>query len=138
MSNDGENWISKGNWLGTIDHCSWAGVTCSASQKVKELTLQNNQLSGFFPSDLINLANLATLNFSLNSLEGIIPEDLCFRSTSNSLIIYGDVANCQDSFPDGCCDFIYGLTAVPSLYPSVSPTTSLTVPISPSPSVRVF
>ncbi len=110
LNNDGANWNIQGNWLGYGDHCSWEGVACSNESFVTELALQNNQLSGSFPPDLINLDNLSSLDLSANALIGIIPEDLCYRSTSDGLYIHGDVANCENTVPAGCCDLIYGLS----------------------------
>ena len=62
------------------------------------LTLDNNQLTGPFPTDLTSLSDIQSLNLSANSLAGAIPDNLCSRSTSNVLYINGDGGNCPNDF----------------------------------------
>ena len=75
------------------------------------LTLDNNQLTGPFSTDLTSLSDIQSLNLSANLLAGAIPDDLCIRSTSNILYINGDEGNCSNDFDStsgmylsGCCD----------------------------------
>ena len=111
LNNGGSNWVINNKWLGSEDHCTWYGVVeCSISSSVTKLALEANGLSGPFPLDLSNLKDLDQLNLSSNSLTGAIPNDVCLKSTSNSLYIYGDAANCPNivnaSHVPGCCDDI--------------------------------
>lgn len=107
LNNGGESWTEKNGWLGGQDHCNWLGVTCLASENiVVALNLQNNNLTGHFPTDLYTLASLQTLNIYANDLTGNIPELLCDRSTQNNLNIHADVANCPDIAE--CCDTVFG------------------------------
>jgi len=118
LNNDGPNWTNQGNWMGTADHCTWAGVICSDDNLVTELNFQSNQLSGYFPPDLYDLSSLTVLNIAENSLVGSIPADLCYRSTTGTLFIHGDLANCPIATDPECCDVIDGLTNAPSSPPS--------------------
>merc|ERR1719469_308292 len=111
LNDNGITWTKKTGWNGSGDHCSWEGVGCSTDLKVEQLILDNNKLSGPFPSDLNNLGSLQSLSIIDNSLVGIIPSDLCTRSTSTDLHIYGDTENCPNDFDAttgvymvGCCD----------------------------------
>eukprot|EP00560_Eucampia_antarctica_P006455 CAMPEP_0197823512 /NCGR_PEP_ID=MMETSP1437-20131217/862_1 /TAXON_ID=49252 ORGANISM="Eucampia antarctica, Strain CCMP1452" /NCGR_SAMPLE_ID=MMETSP1437 /ASSEMBLY_ACC=CAM_ASM_001096 /LENGTH=121 /DNA_ID=CAMNT_0043422731 /DNA_START=84 /DNA_END=445 /DNA_ORIENTATION=- len=73
LNNGGNDWAQKSGWLGIDNHCDWEGVACTAASSVASVNLQNNQLSGPFPSDLNNLGNLQTLNIYANGLSGEIP-----------------------------------------------------------------
>ena len=114
LNDGGAEWSVNTDWLGNGDHCTWEGVACSITNSVTGLTLPNSQLAGPYPDGLTGLGsldNLQSLNLSGNSLVGTIPDDLCSRSTSNSLYINGDGGNCPNDFDsttgaylDGCCD----------------------------------
>lgn len=105
LNTAGGSWITNNAWLGSDNHCSWQGVTCSASNSVTELNLENNRLSGPYPSDLSSLESLSKLNLSANSLTGTIPNNLC---TKSSLHITGDPENCPilDQSQPTCCDIV--------------------------------
>ena len=105
--------MNKTGWSVGINHCSWAGVTCSASYEVTEVHVENNQLSGPVPSDFNSLDSLKALYLSDNALVGMLPNNLCARSLETSLHIYADVDNCPNGFDSstgeyhsGCCDNI--------------------------------
>ena len=111
LNDDGAAWSRNTGWLGNGDHCTWEGVGCSTDSIVTDLILDNNQLAGPFPTDLMGLSNLQNLNLSGNSLGGLAPNDICSKSTSNNLYINGDGGNCPNDFDNtngvylaGCCD----------------------------------
>ena len=113
INDNGDSWIRKSGWLGSSNHCAWEDVTCSALFGVEQLAIQNNQLSGAFPTDLYNLGNLTTFSTAANSLVGTIPDDVCDKSTSDELFITADSTNCPNDFDstigvylEGCCDSI--------------------------------
>ena len=116
MNLEGYQWKSKENWIGAGDHCKWEGVTCGEDEtkheyRVIELSLPDNQLIGDFPADLNELNVLKKLSITGNSMVKSIPENLCSRSASEELQIFGDHANCPNSFDasigeysdSGCC-----------------------------------
>ncbi len=115
LNDGGNNWLNSNGWLGSSNHCSWAGITCSSLNRVTQVNLQGNQLSGPMPTDLSTLGSLETLYVSGNSLIGMFPNDICNQSTSNYLYINGDAVNCSNDYNEllgeyrrGCCDVVVG------------------------------
>ena len=74
-STDGSNWINSTNWLND-DVSTWFGVTVSGN-RVTQIILANNNLSGTIPPSLGDLTNLQTLNLGYNNLFDTIPFSLC-------------------------------------------------------------
>ncbi|KAK4392682.1 putative LRR receptor-like serine/threonine-protein kinase [Sesamum angolense] len=106
------------NWdEDSVDPCSWSMITCNSDNLVtalgapsqglsgslswmianltnlKQVLLQNNNISGHIPKELGYLPNLQTLDLSNNRLSGHIPESVGFlnhlqylRLNNNSLI----------------------------------------------------
>jgi len=72
----GPGWHIHTNWTTNEPVCEWEGITCDQNQHVIEINLQNNNLSGTIPVDLVNLKNLVKLDLSENFLYGKIPENL--------------------------------------------------------------
>ena len=71
---DGPNWNTNTNWLtGPVE--TWHGVSVSGD-RVTEVTLLENQLSGAIPPELGHLDKLQTLNLSNQQLSGTIPPEL--------------------------------------------------------------
>ncbi|KAL3535238.1 hypothetical protein ACH5RR_003699 [Cinchona calisaya] len=88
----------------SVDPCSWSMITCSSDNLVttigapsqglsgtlsgmianltnlKQVLLQNNNISGHIPQEFGNLSNLATLDLSSNMLSGHVPDSLGFLS----------------------------------------------------------
>ena len=86
-STEGANWSSNANWLtGNVD--TWYGITV-VSNRVTEIELQKNNLSGSIPSSLGNLTSLEILNLDTNQITGTIPTQL------------GDLENLQFLHLDG-------------------------------------
>jgi Leucine-rich repeat (LRR) protein len=108
-STDGDNWTNNTNWKSdTID--TWYGVTVSDNRvtqldlhsdnlsgtipsSIGDLTnltyldLENNQLSGSIPSSIGNLPNLLTLDFNENNLTGSIPSSIGDLSELRNLFL---------------------------------------------------
>ena len=63
--------------------------------KLEQLRLQDNELSGNIPWDLVNLSNLSTLELKGNSLEGCVPPSL-HRVGINDLASLG-LSDCTES-----------------------------------------
>ena len=74
-SNNGGGWTYYYSWLTGSDPCNWYGVFCTGGH-VTSLYLDENQLTGSFPAQLVNLPNLGVLNLSTNQLTGSIPPEL--------------------------------------------------------------
>lgn len=73
-STNGVNWTIKTNWLaGPVG--KWFGVVIS-SNRVVEIDLSQNNLSGSIPSSLGNIDKLRSLDLEYNELTGSIPASL--------------------------------------------------------------
>ena len=74
----GSSWNNKNGWedgaLGTdCDVCNWFGVVCDNQNRVIELNLPNNNLSGALPLDIAAVDRLEKLNIYSNSITDTIP-----------------------------------------------------------------
>jgi Leucine-rich repeat (LRR) protein len=84
-STGGDDWKNNSGWkTAPLDgdgfampgsESGWYGVTVTAD-KVKQLYLLNNGLSGSIPPEIGDLAGLSALNMSSNSLSGSLPAQL--------------------------------------------------------------
>ena len=73
---DGANWTNKENWLTDEPLGKWYGVTVDQTQRVVELVLPENNLSGEIPPELGSLAQLEVLHLPDNQLSGKIPQEI--------------------------------------------------------------
>jgi hypothetical protein len=73
-STDGDNWYNNTGWL-SAPVADWQGVTVSRD-RVVDLDLYANQLTGTIPTELSQLSNLQSLNLYHNQLTGTIPTEL--------------------------------------------------------------
>jgi len=71
---DGPNWVNSQNWLTDAPLGDWYGV--SAGNRVGQLVLRGNGLTGRIPPDLGNLTQLSALYLDNNALSGPIPAEL--------------------------------------------------------------
>ena len=87
---NGANWKTNTNWLSNRPLNEWYGVTTDSNDRVTQLVLTSNQLSGLIPSELGNLSNLRLLHLSFNNLSGSIPSELGNLSNLKSLYLDGN------------------------------------------------
>ena len=95
-STDGDNWTNNSGWKtppldtdgfafpGTENN--WCGVTVSGD-RVTELDLAYNQLTGGIPAELGNLTNLQSLDLYGNQLSGTIPTQLGNLTNLQELVL---------------------------------------------------
>ncbi|MCZ0938705.1 MAG: hypothetical protein OXJ55_08720, partial [Caldilineaceae bacterium] len=62
----GDNWVKNDNWMSEAPVDKWYGVVATGNDRVIELMLPENGLSGSIPPELGNLINLRTLDFRDN------------------------------------------------------------------------
>ena len=74
---DGENWTENSGWSTTVlpspisegDLAGWSGIVTS-NDRVTEINLSSNNLTGTIPSELEKLTGLSVLDLSENNLSG--------------------------------------------------------------------
>ena len=73
---DGANWANSSNWLTDAPLGEWHGVRTDGRDRVIELHLGSNELSGTIPAALGKLTHLRFLRLYSNRLSGRIPPEL--------------------------------------------------------------
>ena len=73
---NGDDWRNNDNWLSSRHVSHWYGVITDPYDRVAELHLRYNQLTGEIPPELGNLTNLERLYLDYNRLRGEIPPGL--------------------------------------------------------------
>jgi len=68
---DGSNWTNNTNWLSGQSIDTWYGITV-LNNRVSEIILSNNQLTGYLPTELNNLVSLRWLDLRNNQLTGAV------------------------------------------------------------------
>ena len=71
----GDNWTTTWD-LSNCDVCSYPGITCNEERRVARIRLDENNLTGFIPSEISQLEYLISLNLSRNNLSGSIPSSI--------------------------------------------------------------
>lgn len=93
MNTEGPQWIRSDNWLSKKSECLWYGVRCGRmglllmSERVLEVDLSFNSLSGIIPREIAYLSELRDLDMNGNSLQGVIPH-LMFTKMSKLTTLY--------------------------------------------------
>ena len=77
-STGGPSWTNKTGWQAgaagsDCSVCAWYGVVCDANDRVIEINLGSNNLSGTIPSSLTQLTTLQKLSVYSNNLAGPLP-----------------------------------------------------------------
>ena len=85
---NGASWINNSNWL-TGPVSSWYGITV-VSNRVTEIKLKENNLTGTIPIELGQLTSLEYLSLDTNNLSGNIPVELGNLTNLNYLYLSGN------------------------------------------------
>ncbi|MGF7138679.1 leucine-rich repeat domain-containing protein [Roseimarinus sediminis] len=84
----GETWTYRTNWLtSTVD--KWHGIKV-VNNRVTEIVLYDNNLSGTLPAELGLLDQLTLLNLRSNRLTGQLPPELGLLANLEYLYLYGN------------------------------------------------
>ena len=86
----GPSWTRADNWLTDAPLRDWFGVEVGPLNRVEELALANNGLTGSIPPELGDLAELQVLALEENSLTGPIPTELGGLTNLIQLFIYSN------------------------------------------------
>lgn len=86
---DGDNWANKDNWKSDKPFSEWYGIYAEGD-KVLEINLDNNNLSGSIPSEIGEIEDLRILNLQDNELEGNLPSSIFNLSKLNKFLINGN------------------------------------------------
>ena len=86
----GLEWSDRTNWLTNEPLNQWHGVTTDADGQVTRLELNDNNLLGPLPGELLQLNELTVLNLAENNLTGSIPADLGQLASLEALILNGN------------------------------------------------
>jgi hypothetical protein len=82
----GYDWKFQDNWLlSSSSHCTWYGVECNKHNRTVNLLLNDNNLSGPVPTELVFLDTLETLALGFNKIEGVLPRELGSLSNLQAL-----------------------------------------------------
>ena len=87
-STNGANWTLKNNWLTTYV-CEWQGVKV-VNNRVTEINLPSNNLTGTLPTEIGNLTNLTSLKLTSNAITGSIPREISKASSLSILVLAGN------------------------------------------------
>ncbi len=88
----GDDWEDNDNWLTDARLSKWYGVDTGRDERVVDLELEENNLSGRVPPELVNLTSLEGMYFNDNKLTGEILPELGSLSNLDSLdLAYNDL-----------------------------------------------
>ena len=73
---DGANWTANENWLSNRPLEQWHGVATDDEERVTQINLRENNLTGTIPSEIGDLSTLEELYLDNNELTGDIPSEL--------------------------------------------------------------
>lgn len=122
-STNGANWTRNDGWVdgaaGTdCNVCDWEGVTCNPDNRVRGLTLNNNNMIGPLPPELGDLSELLNFEAGGSGLTGSIPAEI------------GQLTKCVQFW--ACCNDLSGtlpdLSSMISLESFSLPANTLTGP----------
>jgi len=83
---DGDNWTTSWD-LSNCDVCSYFGITCDENSRVSRIELDENNLTGFIPSEIGEFTNLVSLDLAENTLSGSIPSSIGQLTTLTGLML---------------------------------------------------
>jgi Leucine-rich repeat (LRR) protein len=88
-STGGANWTNNTNWLSSMPITEWFGVNV-VSNRIVQVSLADNNLVGFIPSEIGNLTMLTSLYLDFNQLSGTIPTEIGYLLNLSVLHLSGN------------------------------------------------
>ena len=86
-STNGNNWKNHTNWLTASPVSSWYGIIVSG-KKLKEILLEQNQMTGSLPASIGNFKDLTDLSFRSNRIGGSLPDSIGKLNNLKNLDLY--------------------------------------------------
>jgi hypothetical protein len=83
----GIKWNNRTRWLSNWNECTWFGVECDTSSKIRALRLDANNVLGSLPSEIKHLQSLETISVRNNQVNGNIPSDIVTLPRIKHLIL---------------------------------------------------
>jgi len=75
-STNGSNWKNNTNWLTTAPLSKWNGIVLDTSERVSQINLAFNNLTGTLPNSIGNLTHLNSISLHINAIGGNIPASI--------------------------------------------------------------
>lgn len=75
QSTNGDDWTESTNWLTDCYVCDWFGIICDANDRVWQLRLNSNNLTGTLPPEIGNFPEIMVLILSMNEIGGALPTE---------------------------------------------------------------
>jgi Leucine-rich repeat (LRR) protein len=80
-STNGDYWINNNGWQDGSNGdncapCTWFGIICNSDDRVTEIVLEENSLSGSIPNNIGDFPFLRVLNLRSNNIFGSIPNSI--------------------------------------------------------------
>jgi len=102
--NNDKTWFEDCDPCGLLDGTPWFGITCDGNDRVSQLRMNSNNLTGIITPDIDLLPRLRWFVAYNNSLSGEIPPSFCnlnllhFRAPINNFT--GSIPSCFDQIPN--------------------------------------
>ena len=104
-STNGSNWTNNANWLTKEPVSTWNGIILDTNERVSQINLYTNNLTGVLPSSIGNLVGLQSISLHINKIGGSLPSSLGRLTNLNSLDL-GENAF-TGTIPDSLSKLIY-------------------------------
>lgn len=100
---NGAGWTDNSGWADgaagdDCEPCTWFGITCDANDRVTEIRLPTNNLTGIIPAQVSLLTALKVLQVPFNGIGGELPDALWFNDLLEEVYVQNNDIGGQ--FPD--------------------------------------
>ncbi len=107
FATSGDSWTNNERWLGPVDECTWAGVTCNDNLVVTELRLGKPYFDCLSPTNFGKIRRARVLTFSvaaINGLDGEIPDEILTLVGLRELDVFAN--SIRGTIPEGMAGLV--------------------------------